>query len=342
MSLDERLREGLGRMAADFPPEPVDLGADLQGVLAAGHRRRVMRRASVAFVAVALLVIAFFAGPGSVRQVGIQKLKTADNPPSETGRNESLGTTGEDSKGGGVAPRGGGSEQGAAGGQTRDAEAPRTGPTAAAAGGSSGAHPTPKAAGTYSYTASGQNCGSFGCGYPEEVTTTHDRADGSRQRSTSKWVNTDGGRFEDESVQDYRTDGVYLENYRYTYINKYGVAESAWACPDLQAVPVRVWPAGAKPGDHFEYTVPCGAYDPNSQETTSVDILRSETISVGGKDVSTFVVHEEIRAPQSSNVRITDAWVTPDHLLWVKEQTSWRKDYGSGDYSLMLNSMSPR
>jgi hypothetical protein len=173
----------------------------------------------------------------------------------------------------------------------------------------------------------------------KELSATFRQPNGSHQDVTHKWINKDGGRFEDEDSRDYRPDGVYLEHYHGTLYNPQGAVVSAWACPELRAFPVRVWPAGAKPGDHFEYTVQCEGGSTHN----SVDILRAETVSIGGRDVETLLAQIKGQSPESSQRRrTTEAWILPANYFRVKEHAEWTEDFGGGRYQSILESMTPR
>jgi hypothetical protein len=331
MSLDNRLRRELDQLASEPPPEPLDVRSDLQGVRVAGRRREVLHRAYRGIVIAALALIAAFVVPSLFRQLGIQEVETADNPPAESERNDDLGKTGELSeKGGGVGADGSRTNEVGKGKAGQGAGTPRQEPAPGQAG-SSGI-PTPKQAGTYSYSVSGQACGGLAtCSAMKEFKATFDEPMGSHQHAREKWTNKDGSRYEAEYSYDYRPDGVYNEHYTGAVYTKEGAVLFAWACPELRAMPVRVWPTGTKPGDRFEYTTQCEG----SSTRTIVDILRAETISVGGRDVETLYVQSK------ADRRTTESWVFPSHVLGVKGHERWTEDYGGGESWTMLESMTP-
>ena len=345
MSLDNRLRKGLDEFAAHTPPRPLDVGSDLQGVLVAGRRREVLQRAYRGIAILALLLIAALGIPSLLREFGSQEVNTADDPgiesdvddgdtnaPSETSdvSRPSLGGFGSD----GTRGDGGGKPQ--AGQRTSTThQQPSTGQAGAAR------IPTPVAAGTYFYDLSGYFCGDFapGCHSAKERKDTYDRPGGSHQRSTSRWT-TSAGKFDAEYGYDFRADGVYWEHFHYTVTDNNGVVRDTFACPELAVTPSRVWPAGAKPGDHFEDTRPCNPYVFESGDSrTIVDILRAETVSIGGRDVSTLFVRVEWRRGNYYN--ITEGWVFHDNYLFVKEDLSWFTRHNRGEYHTMLESMTP-
>lgn len=339
MSLDNRLRKGLDEFAADSPPQHLDVGSDLQGVLVAGRRREVLQRAYRGIAILALLLIAVFGISSLLRQFGSQEVNTADDPGIESELDN--GDTSAPSETSGVSrPSLGGI--GAGGSRTSEAGKVQAGQGAGTTrqesttgqGGSSDI-PTPKRVGTYSYSVSGQACGGLAtCSELKELKATFIEPMGSSQHASEKWTNKDGSRHEAEYSYDYRPDGVYYEHYTSAVYTKEGAVLYAWACPELRAMPVRVWPAGTKPGDHFEYTVQCEGFSTR----TIVDILRAETVSVGGRDVQTLFVKAQ---SQGSDQRTTESWIFPGHLLTVKEHASWTKDYGGGQYRTMLESMTP-
>jgi hypothetical protein len=336
MSLDNRLRKELTEFASESPPKALDVGSDLQGVRAAGRRREVLHRAYRGIAIVALVLIAAFGIPSLLREFGSQEVNTADDPGIES--NVDNGDTSSPSDAGdGSRPSIGG--VGTGGFRTNGAGTPPAGQGAGttrqeSSTGQAGSPviSTPKPIGTYSYSVKGQACGGFyGCGDMKELKATYRQPNGSHQESSDKWTNQDGGRYEAEYSYDYRSDGVYFEHFTGALYNPHGVLVSAWACPELKAMPVRVWPAGTKPGDHFEYTVQCEG----SSARTLVDIVRAETISVGGREVETFFVQS------NADRRTTESWVYPSHLLTVKEHASWTEDYGGGMYRTMLENMTP-
>lgn len=341
MSLDNRLRQELDQLASGPLPEPIDIGSDLLGVLAAGRRRKVLHRAYRGLAIVALLFLAAFAVPSLLRQAGIQ-LNTDVPPANQPERDHSLGTTSESSETGDP-PLGIGT--GAGRGQTGEAAqgsvGPRQGGPVQKGSATVPKVPTPMAAGTYSYDLSGYFCGELsGCGSGKERKDTYDRPSGSHQRSTSRWT-TSRGKFDAEYGYDFRPDGVYWEHFNYTVTDNNGVVADTYACPELAVTPHRVWHAGAKPGDHFEDTPPCNPYYLESGPgVTIVDIVRAETVSIGGRDVSTLFVRVQWRR-SNNRYNITEGWVFPDKYLFVKEDLSWSTEHNSGEYHTLLESMSP-
>jgi hypothetical protein len=336
MSLDSRLRRELTEFASESPPKPLDVASDLQVVRVAGRRSEVLHRTYRGIAIVALALIAAFVVPSLLREFGSQEVNTADDPAIESDVND--GDTSGPSKPGEVSrPSLGG--VGAGGSRTNEAGESQVGQGAATTrqgsstgqAGSSGV-PTPKQAGTYSYSVSGQACGGLAtCSAMKEFKATFDEPTGSHQHAREKWTNNDGSRYEAEYSYDYRPDGVYYEHYTGVLYTKEGAVLYAWACPELRGMPVRVWPAGTKPGDRFEYTTQCEG----SSSRTIVDVLRAETISVGGRDVETFYVQSR------ANRRTTESWVYPSHFLSVKGHERWTEDYGGGESWTMLDSMTP-
>jgi hypothetical protein len=345
MSLDERLREGLGEISADLSSEPLDVGSDLQGVLVAGRRRRVLRRAYTGVAVAAVLLIALFAGSGIVRNLGIEKLKTADDPPAEQNRDEGQGGSAGSSDNGVVVPRGAGADGEAGGAKSQagsQAGTSRGGPTPA---GGKAATPTPP--GTYSFDVFGSHCGTFqgftSCEYFKELELTFDPPTGSHQRETARFRYDGESKMDSEHSDDYRPDGVYWEHFSATFVNPWGVP-FAWACPELEAEPRRWWRTGAKPGDHSESTRSCNDYSPGESESgyrSTGDILRAETISVGGREVDTFFVRQEV----FSGANLRSFWegsVLPDHpRLFVTGHWWWKDDGGDGELWATLKSLTP-
>lgn len=202
-----------------------------------------------------------------------------------------------------------------------------------------------KPSGTYTYEMSGWICAP-NCDSLRERRDTYERPVGSRQRHVERWAQNDGGKIEAEIGYDYRADGVYLETYTGTYTNNRGAVGGAMACPDLPASPARVWPRGAKPGDHFEYTVPCATdiSGHGKSKRTAVDIIRAERISVGGREVVALFVREEFRHGDEAPYGTSEKYVLPDHYLVIKEHTNYAncaRCNADGNYRLDLVSLDP-
>ena len=338
MSLDSRLQAARQARGVETPFDP--LSASLPAVYRRARRLQLRRRAAQVLAGVGVLIVLGLGAPSVVRQLGIQKVKTADNPPteSERKRDDGLGTS-ESSERGGLAPRRGqpgqSGEAASGGGASRQGDQEQKGSAV------NPKVPTPVAAGTYFYDFSGYFCGDFtsGCPSAKERKDTYDRPSGSHQRSTSRWT-TSEGRFDAELGYDFRADGVYWEHFNYTVTDNNGVVRDTFACPELAVTPPRVWPAGAKPGDHFEDNRPCNPYVLESRDSrTVVDILRAETISIGGRDVSTLFVRVEWR--RNNGYNITEGWVFPDNYLFVKEDLSWSTNHNYGEYHTLLQSLNP-
>jgi hypothetical protein len=337
MSLDSRLQEARDARGVEIPFDPSS--ASLPAIYRRARQRQVRRRATQVLAGVGVLIVLGLGGSSVLGQLGIQKVKTADNPPteSEQKRDDGLGTS-ESSEREDVAPgrgQAGQTGEGAQGGVSSRQGGPEQKGSAAVP-----KVATPMPAGTYSYDVSGYFCGYLGdCGSPKERKDTYDPPSGSHQRSTSKWT-TSGGKFDAEYGYDFRPGGVYWEHFNYRVTDNNGVVVDTFACPELAVMPQLVWPAGAKPGDHFEDTRPCNPYVFESRDSrTMTDILRAETVSIGGRDVSTLFVRVEWR--RGNRYNITEGWVFPDNYLFVKEVLSWSTDHNYGQYYTLLESMNP-
>jgi hypothetical protein len=177
----------------------------------------------------------------------------------------------------------------------------------------------------------------------KELELTFDPPSGSHQRRTSRFRYSGGARSESEFSDDYRPDGVYWERMAATYVNSWGVP-SAWACPELEASPILWWRTGTKPGDHHESNRSCNDYSPSESESgdrSVTDILRAETISVGGREVVAFFERSE----DYRGAKLTSFWegyLLPDHpRLPVKGYVWYEDDAGSGEFWATLKSLTP-
>ena len=186
-----------------------------------------------------------------------------------------------------------------AGGETttttrRATGAPTTIPAArppAAAAAAPTAATGPPAAGTYRYDTSGSS--SFGLGpvpFPAVTTLMVDSATGTRQRSVRDLRDPSGTGALSESVLDYRPDGVHLISLRLTT----RVAGTTDVRELRPVEPVLILPTSARPGHHAEFDIPSNGGVPAH---VAVDVLREETVSVGGQAVGALVIRAVTTLP---------------------------------------------
>lgn len=335
MTLEDRIRSAVLELH--------EVGASLTPVVLPSRTTMLRRRAAVGALAAIVAVIVLLMVPGALRQLGIQQVETADQPPAESNQDEGLGTTSEDSGTNHVTTRSGG--EGVGGGQQSSERAS----TRQSSGGqqvrTSVTKPsTPNRAGTYSYSIEGSKWNYVhGRRTIKDYVTTFDQPIGSHQRWREKTTDEDGERVEEEYGFDFRPDGVYLEHYAGTIYTPQGAVVYASACPEIEAMPLRFWPTGTKPGDHLEYEIRC---EGGSRRITR-DILRSETVSVGGKEVETLYVRGEHRGDYLGYPAygFHELWIFPDHVLGVKSHHAWSYSCpgcGGGEYWTMLDSMTPQ
>ena len=84
----------------------------------------------------------------------------------------------------------------------------------------------------------------------------------------------------------------------------------------------------------------------NSKVDVTIDVLREEKLTIGGKTVDTFLVRTHSKFSGDLQGESTaDTWFTPDHLLPVKEHvvTDARTNAGSfhSEYRAELKQLSP-
>jgi hypothetical protein len=340
MSLDSRLRAAREARGLEMPFDPPS--ANLPTVYRRARQLQIRRRAAQALAGLGVLIVLGLGASSLLQQLGIQKVNTADDPPTETElkRDDGLGTSGSSERGGVAPPKGQAGQTGQTAGAPRGGAISRQGDPEQKGSAAVSKVPAPMPAGAYFYDVSGYFCGvQAGCGPLKERKDIYDPPSGSHQRSTSRWT-TSGGRFDAEYGYDFRADGVYWEHFNYTVTDNNGVVMDTFACPELAVMPQLVWRAGAKPGDHFEDTRPCNPYVFESGDSRTItDILRAETVSIGGRDVSTLFVRVEWR--RGSNYNLTEGWVFPDNYLFVKERLSWSTQHNYGEYHTMLKSLNP-
>ena len=176
----------------------------------------------------------------------------------------------------------------------RAAAAPTTTPAArppAAAAATPGAATGPPPAGTYRYDTSGSS--TFGLGpipYPAVTTLMVDSATGTRQRSVRDLRDPSGTGALSETVLDYRADGVYLISLRLTT----RVAGTTDVRELRPGAPVLFLPTTARPGSHAEFDI---AANGGAPAHVVVDVLREETVTVGGQAVAALVIRAATTLP---------------------------------------------
>lgn len=149
----------------------------------------------------------------------------------------------------------------------------------------------PPAAGTYRYDTSGYS--SFGLGpvpFPAVTTLMVDSATGTRQRSVRDLRDRSGTGALSESVLDYRPDGVHLISLRLTT----RVAGTTDVRELRPVEPVLFLPTSARAGHHAEFDIASNGGVPAH---VAVDVLREETVSVGGQAVGALVIRATTTLP---------------------------------------------
>lgn len=175
---------------------------------------------------------------------------------------------------------------------------------------------TPLPPGSYRYDTRGSSSVSGGAtattSYPPVTTLNADPPQGQRQHSTRDLRDTRGNGTVVDATYDFEASGVYLVDIK-TTTSSVGISDEEEFRP---SPPALVAPTGARPGAHLQFTMS------NSTTTAQVtiDVLGSQTLTIGGAAVSTLEVRTVTRlSGEVSGQTTIDAWVSPDHNLNVKE-----------------------
>ncbi len=180
---------------------------------------------------------------------------------------------------------------------------------------------TPAAPGTYRYSTSGAITGSISATFPAVTTNVVDPPAGVRQRSTRDLRDPSGNGSTAEYTFEYRADGVYLASLRFV-VTFGGVPYPLDLTPPA---PLLFLATGAAPGASRTLAIPLGT---GGSATVVVDVLGTETVSVGGRGIDTLVVRSAATLPPGDVSGTQSLTVNLDRgsRLWVKER-------GTGDAS---------
>jgi hypothetical protein len=172
----------------------------------------------------------------------------------------------------------------------------------------------PPAAGTYRYDTSGATVvAGTTVVFPAVTTLAVDPPSGTRQHSTRNLRNAAGDGTATEFTLDYRPAGVYLAGLRLT-TGFSGMTDVRDLSP---ASPVLLLPTGARPGTHLESDLAAGG----GVARLTVDVLREERVSIGGKNVDTLVMRAVVTLPPGDVTGHQELTVNvdPGSRLWVRE-----------------------
>lgn len=225
---------------------------------------------------------------------------------------------------------GGSASTPAPGGQTTTGPAP-------------GAKPfVPRPAGVYSYATSGQTqlTGAIKrtYGMPPTTTLTVDPGSGGAQRSVRDFRDEDGnGRVTEMRIRS-AANGFYLEYLRNT-TKIAGVTDVRTFQPNPPPLILR---AGAPNGDHLTFTIEGSGVTAMSE----VDVLRRETITIGGKSLQAIVIriHTTFSGDVEGEETATN-WLRPSDGLLLRDQSNATVDAGfttvKTNYLATLKNLTP-
>jgi len=160
---------------------------------------------------------------------------------------------------------------------------------------------------------------------PSETTLTADPQSGAHQRSVRDLRDAQGNGSVTETWLEFRDGDVYLDRVRST--TTYGpvtdVRDFRPSRPEL------VGKAGAGPGFHTEFTMTSSG----SSAHVSIDVVREERVTVGGRSVDTLLVRTDTTfSGDLSGESTSDTWYTLDRLLPVKERVVIDAQTSSGSF----------
>ena len=201
---------------------------------------------------------------------------------------------------------------------------------------------TPLTPGIYRYETNGQSSVSggvtTGAPYPAITTLTADPPDGSAQHSTRDLRDNHGNGSVTETTDDYQADGVHLVHIKVTTTYA-GITDVR----DFQPSPTPlIAPTGAGPGSHVHFTMTGSG----TTADVTIDVLRTETVDIGGMPINAFAVRTVTNLSGQVNGQTTsDTWVAPDHDLTLKEHVVTDATVGlnsvHSDYTATLQSVAP-
>ena len=118
-----------------------------------------------------------------------------------------------------------------------------------------------------------------------------------------------------ETTLDYQPQGVYLVEVKVSTKTTLGAQNFDFVAnpPALAA------PTGAKPGQSVEFDLSGSGTNVH----VKVDFVRTETLTIGGQNVDTMVVHQvSTLSGTLTGTQTSDAWVSPQYDLFVKSHST--------------------
>jgi hypothetical protein len=173
---------------------------------------------------------------------------------------------------------------------------------------------TPATPGTYRYDTSGTSTlAGVTSPYPAVTTLVVDPPSGTVQHATRDLRDAlqSGPVF--ETTFDYRADGLYVVDLKVTAT----IALLTQSVDLRPPAPALLLPTGARPGLHRELDLPVAGGGPSAHLV--LDVLRTESVTVGGQSVNTSVIHMVATLPGINGGLDFTAWLAPANRIWVKE-----------------------
>jgi hypothetical protein len=194
------------------------------------------------------------------------------------------------------------------------AATPSSGATTAPAA-TPGATPlTPATPGTYRYDTTGTSTlAGVTSPYPAVTTLVVDPPSGTVQHATRDLRDALQAGPVFETTFDYRADGLYVVDLKVTAT----IALLTQSVDLRPAAPALLLPTGARPGLHRELDLPVAGGGPVAHLV--LDVLRTESVTVGGQSVNTSVIHMVATLPGINGGLDFTAWLAPANRIWVKE-----------------------
>ena len=219
-----------------------------------------------------------------------------------------------------------GGTEGGSGGASGSAGAGASPTTVAASNQGGGTAPSaagaaqPSRAGTYTYDTDGESTTTGGLGgtetLPTRTTLKVDPASGNRQTSVRDMRAADGDGSVATSTLQYRDDGVYLEHLK-IQARTSGVTITYEFRPSPAQL---LTPTGAGVGYHTEFTLT--STNGGLTTTTTVDVLKEETLNIGGVSVRTFLVKTATEVSgDASGTTVSNDNISPERSLTVREDS---------------------
>jgi hypothetical protein len=175
----------------------------------------------------------------------------------------------------------------------------------------------PSTPGTYHYDTSGSSTLGTQSSSPPPVTPLIvDPPNGTQQHSLRDERTPDGKGSTSETWLDFKPEGVYLDEIKVVSSSPFGAQTI-----DFKAnPPALAAPTGVKPGQSVEFDLSDPSYGANIH--VKIDFVRMETITIGGQQTNTMVIHQVgTISGKITGTQTSDSWVSPQADLFVKDHT---------------------